>query len=64
MHRTDSPWLPLDAGSDFFSGLSNPSGHLPQCEQPSAANSCLCGDLGESYWPDWENAWIDLGGEG
>lgn len=62
MHRTDSPWLPLDAGSDFFSGLSNSAAHSPQCEQPSAAN--LCGDFGESYGPHWENAWIDLGGEG
>ena len=62
MRRTDSVWLPLDAGSELFAGLGKPAAHLPQAEQPAAPN--LHGDCGESYWLHWENAWIDLGGEG
>ena len=62
MRRTDSQWLPFDAGSDFFRGFSNPWGQSGQSEQPSAAN--LLGDFMEGGSPHWESAWIDLGGEG
>jgi hypothetical protein len=61
MRRTDSQWLPLDAGSDFR-GLSNSWSQAPPSEQPSAAN--LPGDFTEGCSPHWETAWIDLGGEG
>jgi hypothetical protein len=62
MRRTDSPWLPFDAGSDLLRGLSNPWGQSAQSEQPSAAN--LLGDFADGCSPHWESAWIDLGGEG
>jgi hypothetical protein len=55
MRRLDSPWLPFDAGSDHFTDL-------PQPEQPFAAKPL--GDFAEGASPHWENAWIDLGGEG
>jgi hypothetical protein len=62
MRRKDSSWLPLDASSDFSSGFGFPAGHSPQSEQPPASN--LHSDYAESCSPHWENAWIDLGGEG
>jgi hypothetical protein len=62
MRRTDLQRLAHEAGLDFFSGLSQPGVHFPQSEQPSAAS--LYGDFGEGFSPHWENAWIDLGGEG
>ncbi len=62
MRRIDSQRLPFEAGSGLFTGLSNPTVHSPQSEQPSAANPP--GDFVEVCSPHWENAWIDLGGEG
>ena len=62
MRRTDSPWLPLDAGSDFSRGFGHPADHSPSSEQAPATN--LHGDHTEACSPHWETAWIDLGGEG
>jgi hypothetical protein len=62
MRRTDSPWLPMDAGADFSCGFGQSTGHSPPSEQSPALNPHS--DHTEACSPHWETAWIDLGGEG
>jgi hypothetical protein len=58
MRRTDTQRLASDNGTDLFAGTS----YAWEAEQPTAGNQL--GDLAEGCSPHWENAWIDLGGEG
>ncbi len=62
MRRIDSKSLPFDSGSDIFGELGDSRAHSPQSEQLSGAHPL--GDFAEPGCHHWENAWIDLGGEG
>jgi hypothetical protein len=62
MRWSDSQRSRLDAGSDLFLGVNNLGSHLPESE-PLASVHPL-GNAVEIGPPHWENAWIDLGGEG
>jgi hypothetical protein len=61
MGRTDATWLPPGIRADFFGDGSSGAGSSSQSEQSFAHPF---GDLAERCCPHWENAWIDLGGEG
>ena len=62
MGRTDFPVPGHDTfpavSSDFAPGPAH-TGHAESATAPHAH-----GDLSESFSPNWESAWIDLGGEG
>ena len=44
-----------------YAEMSTPLAHFAQAEQMP---SHRFDELADSYSPAWENAWIDLGGEG
>ncbi|HLN31210.1 MAG TPA: hypothetical protein VK395_25940 [Gemmataceae bacterium] len=62
MPRKDGQKRPFDASSARFLGSSHLAGHAQETDSRPAEH--LVGDVAEGAAPNWETAWIDLGGEG
>jgi hypothetical protein len=62
MRRIDSSRLPFERGSDPITAVSNSWSYVQQSEQSAAAHPVA--DFADGAALHWENAWIDLGGEG
>ena len=55
--------LAVFSGAAYGGSLVN-SSYLTHGRDEKAAPPALPGDLADAPIPGWENAWIDLGGEG
>ncbi len=62
MSRKEGQRRAFDSSSNGSLGFAHTGGLFP--EGDGRAADCLPGDVVEDATANWENAWIDLGGEG